>query len=126
MKNFIKLFFIYFCLFISLASNACTINWQTADFYPIQQVITSTTQQEELCINLDDKTNAIFVTNNSKNEISSLNLQKNNSFNGNFNKAATGSKLRQQNFAKKYNEQFYNSSYKISSYLKNEICTRAP
>lgn len=126
MKNFIKLFFICFCLFISLAANACAINWNAADFNSTQQIINSATQQEELFVNFDGRTNAISATNNQKNEISSLNSQKNNSFNGTLDKATAGSKLIQQIFTAKYNKSLYSTSHKISSYLKNEICTRAP
>lgn len=121
-----KLFLIALCLFISLAANACAINWHTVEFNPTQQIINSATQQEELFVNLDGKTNAIFAANNQKNEISSLSSQRNNSFNGTLDKIAAGSKLLQQIFNAKYNKTLYSTSHKISSYLKNEICTRAP
>ena len=126
MKRFFKLFFICVCFFISLAANAHGIDWHAPEFKPTQQVINSANQkQEELIINFDNKSNAISAANNQKFEISATSSQK-NSHNGTLDKTATQSKLLQQIFTANYNKTLYSSSHKISSYLKNEICTRAP
>lgn len=126
MKRFFKLFFICVCFFISLATNAYGIDWHAQEFKTTQQVINPTTKhQEELTINFDIESNAISAANNQKFEISATNSQK-NSHNGTLDKTATQSKLLQQIFTANYNKTLYSSSHKISSYLKNEICTRAP
>lgn len=126
MKKFLKLFLICVCFFISLATNAHGIEWHANGINCTQQIINSATQQEELLVNLDNRNNAISASNNQKYEISATNSQKNNSYSGTLDKVAYGSKLLQQIFTTNYNKILYSSSHKISSYLKNEICTRAP
>lgn len=126
MKNFIKLFFICVCFIFSLAANAHGINWHAVEVNQTQQILNAATQQEELSINFDHTTNAISAANNQKYEISATSSHKQNSYNGTLDKAGTQSKLLQQIFTANYNKTLYSTSHKISSYLKNEICTRAP
>jgi|InofroStandDraft_1065614.scaffolds.fasta_scaffold04542_1 hypothetical protein len=127
MKNVLKLFFICVCFLISLSANACGIDYTALNF-TAQPVITDTITipQEELVINSDKSEHAIAAGNNQRQEISNISSRKNNFNGGSLDKTSAQRKLIQQIFTAKYNKTLYSNSHKISSYLKNEICTRAP
>lgn len=127
MKNVLKIFFICVCFFISLSANACGIDFPVPNFSE-QPVITDTITipQEELVINSDKTEHAIASTNSHRHEISNLSNRKNNPGSGSLDKASAQRKYIQQIFINNYNKTLYSNSHKISSYLKNEICTRAP
>ena len=126
-QNVLKLFFICVCFLISLSANACGIDYNALNF-SAQQVITDTITmpQEELVINSDKSEHAIASGTNQRQEISNVSSRKNNFSGGSIDKASDKKKLIQQIFTAKYNKTLYSNSHKISSYLKNEICTRAP
>ena len=126
-QNVLKLFFICVCFLISLSANACGIDYNALNF-SAQQVITDTITmpQEELVINSDKSEHAIASGTNQRQEISNVSSRKNNFSGGSIDKASAQQKLIQQIFTAKYNKTLYSNSHKISAYLKNEICTRAP
>lgn len=127
MKNILKLFLIYVCFFISLSANACGIDFHAANLSSVPVITDSIRDaQNELSMNNDTKEQAIASANSQRQEISNISNRKNNFSGGSLDKAAAQQKLLQQIFTANYNKTLYSNSHKISSYLKNEICTRAP
>ncbi len=127
MKNVLKLFFICVCFFISLSANACGIEFHAFNFSSSPEITdTITVPQEELILNTDDGKHNIVCTNRQRQEISNSSNRKNNFNSSSTDKATVQRKLIQQIFNTNYNKILYSNSHKISSYLKNEICTRAP
>jgi len=86
--------------------------------------------------NISAPAQVVFVTDNeSENSVVSANSNvieifssqdKKDQFLGSVPKTSPQAKLLQQIFSKNYNNVFISNSHKISSFLKNEICTRAP
>ena len=114
------------CFIISLSANAAKIDCNV--FYNAQTEIvdTITVPDEELSVKPTSSETEFVATNSVNHELSATNDRRNNFTNGNIDKTSPQSRLLQQIFTSKYNKTFYSTSHKISSYLKNEICTRAP
>ncbi len=129
MKNFIKIFFIIVCFFISLTANAKEISYDVVNTnihyqYLVDSVTVS--DEPELVLSGDVSENSIVSANNQTHEISASSSRK-DSFNGSFiQKASAQNKHLQQIFSSNYNNIINGISHKISPHLKNEICTRAP
>lgn len=119
MKNFIKFILIFLSLFITLGANA-------SDIQNYQSPTVISTADEVIKVLPDEFDNAISASNSKNHEILSLGDRKIYFGNGLVLKSSAQNKLLQQYFNKEYNKLFISSSHKISSYLKNEICTRAP
>ena len=130
MKNFIKIFFIIVCFFISLSSNAREINFDYIN-YNISQHETicdsvSNPEEPELILSDDVNENSITSANNHRHEISSSSSRRDTYNSGSIEKTSIQNKLLQQIYSSNYNKTLYSTSHKISPHLKNEICTRAP
>ena len=130
MKNFIKIFFIVICFFISLSTNANEMNYLTfTQNFSQQEVIldsVSTPDEHELTLSDDVSENSIVASNSQRHEISNASSRKNSTFNKTTERSSVQSKFLQQIHSKNYNNTLSNKSHKISPILKNEICTRAP
>ncbi len=121
MRNFIKFFLIFLSFLIILAGNQCFADVSVGLHH---QIISCA--DEELNITPNKTENAITSSNAQNKELISFNDRKNSFGNGLSGKASLQNKLLQYYFYNQYNQLYISSSHKISSYLKNEICTRAP
>ena len=129
MKNFIKIFFIVVCFFISLSANAREISFDSINFNSQQQIIldsVSIPDEPELILSDDVNENSITSSNSQRHEISASTSRRDTYNGGTIEKTSTQNKLLQQIFTSKYNKSLFSKSHKISPHLKNEICTRAP
>ncbi len=117
MKNFLKIFFTALCLFIPTFASASGINQITSEVNSIPVVSAVSKLNSET---------SIAAVNTGNLELSAIQDRRNNQSFGNIDKSNAQNKLIQQIFTAYYNKLFYSTSHKISSYLKNEICTRAP
>lgn len=131
MKNFIKLFFIILSFFISLGTGNCSA--QDCDVRIIslntysQEIIDDINIPREEVLITPVKNESYLVPTNSRNyKITPANDKKDSYSRGSLDKTSNQNKLFQQIFYNKYNQLFLSTSHKISSYLQNEICTRAP
>ncbi|MBQ8459282.1 hypothetical protein IJ541_04170 [bacterium] len=117
MKKFLKIFFIFISFFISLGVNACDVKSSYVDYVkPLKQEIFVQNFQDNQAIVSSNSQNLVIYSSNDKKEIYIRSLDKN----------APKSRLLNHIFTKNYNKVFISNSHKISSYLKNEICARAP
>ena len=127
MKNFLKLFLIVVSFFVTLSSSASCISVDTAINYNSQAIIDEITLPDfELVVNPEHNENAVVAANNRGQEIYTCSDRRNSTIGGNFDRVLNKNKLIQSIFSDRYNRQLCSTSHKISSYLKNEICTRAP
>lgn len=130
MKNFIKIFFIVVCFFISLSANAREIDFSAFNSNFSQQEIildsVSIPDEPELTLSDDVSENSIASANSQRHEISASTSRRDTYNGGTIEKTSTQNKLLQQIFTSKYNKSLFSKSHKISPHLKNEICTRAP
>lgn len=130
MKNFIKIFFIVFCFFISLSANAREMDFSAFNSNFSQQEIildsVSIPDEPELTLSDDVSENSIASANSQRHEISASTSRRDTYNGGTIEKTSTQNKLLQQIFTSKYNKSLFSKSHKISPHLKNEICTRAP
>lgn len=127
MKNFIKLFFITLCIFLPLFANADGIAQCGFDIEPhivIENV--SKNSAEVLAVQTKKNESSIAAPNFGNFELSAIQDRRNTQSSASFDKTGAQFRLLQQIFTDKYNKLYYSTSHKISSYLKNEICTRAP
>lgn len=127
MKNIFKIFLIIFCFVISLTiSNISENNFNVLNIYNTINVY----NKEHSDSNSEFLTNRInensIVSSNTTNYELSASQDKENSYNFGSEKNVHRNRLICQNFINKYFKITYSISHKISSYLKNEICTRAP
>ncbi len=86
----------------------------------------ATHQNGNISVTSKEQENSIVYSNTQNHEISSLTNDRkdlNNSFS---NKTSAQNKILQNAFNIKYNKLYWSISHKISPYLRNEICTRAP
>ncbi len=118
-KNILKLLFIFFVFLMSLCSGVQSAEVSNA-------YLSKTSAGVELSVKLHEAETSIVAANNQSCEISSLNDKKDIFINGSLDKACAQNKFLQQIFTSKYNQLYSCSSHNISSYLKNEICIRAP
>lgn len=80
----------------------------------------------ELSVKLHEAETSIVAAGNQACEISSLNDKKDVFTNGSLDRACAQNRFLQQLHTSKYNQLYSCTSHNISSYLKNEICIRAP
>ncbi len=127
MKNFIKIFFTALCLFIPIFASATGLNQLSAQFQPLQIIETPSSQNNESsCFNKNYNETYIAAVNTRNLELSALQDRRSPQGFGNIDKSSAQNKLLQQIFTSNYNKLYFSTSHKLSSYLKNEICTRAP
>lgn len=129
MKNFIKIFFIVVCFFISLSANAREISFDSINFNSQQQIIldsVSIPDEPELILSDDVNENSITSANSQRHEISASTSRRDTFSGGLIARTSSQNKLLQQITSNKYNKTLFSKSHKISPLLKNEICTRAP
>ena len=123
MNKIFKLFFIIFSFIISL----CPIAFGANDFVATKNItIIENIPTQELHQTL--KISEVYVVSNTflPLEISTSSEREEIFVNGSLEKNCAQNKFLQQIFNAKYNHLFLAKSHNISSYLKNEICTRAP
>lgn len=123
MKKLLKIFFIIFAFFISL----CPIVFGASDFVATKNIaIIENIPTQELHQTL--KNSEVYVVSNTflPLEISASSEREEIFVNGSLEKNCAQNKFLQQIFNARYNQLFLAKSHNISSYLKNEICTRAP
>ncbi len=129
MKNIFKIFLIIFCFVISLTiSNISENNFNVLNIYNTINVYNkehSDSNSEFLTNRINENENSIVSSNTTNYELSAS-QDKENSYNFGSEKNVHRNRLICQNFINKYFKITYSISHKISSYLKNEICTRAP
>lgn len=126
MNNCIKLFFIFLSFLITLSVN--TLRVQTCNAivpYNTQEIINSISI-EKSGIKPGDTKNAIVASNSTNHELIPISERKDTFNNNTIFKFHSQYKLFQRFFYSKYNQIYISNSQKISPYLKNEICTRAP
>ncbi len=137
MKNFMKIFFIIFSFFISLCAPAFSENYvvsKVADSYEVivggQETYTAQeTQSHKVIISEFNQVNSeklIASNNTSSYEITRPNNRKNSFGFVNFHKLLAVNRLSYVFGNFKYFKSNYNLFNNNISYLKNEICTRAP
>ena len=123
MKRLFKIFFIIFAFFISF----CPIAIGASDYVATKNItIIENISTQELHQTL--KSSESYVVSNTflPLEISASSEREETFANGFLDKNCAQNKFLQQIFNAKYNQLFLAKSHNISSYLKNEICTRAP
>jgi len=128
-KNFIKIFFIFLCFFIPLSANAFNTQVDSGlNIYEKQQNIINnfTISHNDFGIQPLKNENSIAASNSNNHELVPFNERKDSFSNSTIFKSNNQNKLLQQFFYINYSQSYTGSSHKISSYLKNEICTRAP
>lgn len=127
MKKFIKIFFTALCLFIPIFASATGVNQLPPQLQQLQFIEAHSSQNNESsCFNKNNNETSIAAVNTRNLELSVLQDRKNPKSFGNIDKSRAHNKLIQQIFTSDYNKLYFRTSHKISSYLKNEICTRAP
>ena len=130
MKNFIKIFFIVVCFFISLSANAREMDFSAFNSNFSQQEIildsVSIPDEPELTLSDDVSENSIASANSQRHEISTSYSRRDTYNSGAIERTSAQNKLLQQIFTANYNKTLFSKSHKISPHLKNEICTRAP
>lgn len=130
MKNFIKIFFIVVCFFISLSANAREMDFSIFNSNFSQQEIildsVSIPDEPELILSDDVNENSIVSSNNQRHEISASTSRRDTINSSSIERTSSQNKFLQQILSSNYNKTFFSKSHKISPHLKNEICTRAP
>lgn len=129
MKNLFKIFFIILAFFITLGINKNS----ATDTYTLNSNVTSVINN--IAENLPDNgtiaiprenENSIVQSNSQNQKIISATDKKDSFGIGSIDKISEQNKYLKKFFISKYNKIYLSSSHKISPYLKNEICTRAP
>lgn len=131
MKNILKTLFIIFVFFVSLSIFGNSENtFYTQNFHNLKSNITvvenSQNQNSEQLITVNETENSLVASNFQNNEIFASNDAGKTHYNNLTDKAICQNKFIKVNFSNKYNEFTHLVSHKISPYLRNEICTRAP
>lgn len=112
---------------MSLCTNVQSAELSNAHYFGNSSFVEAGSKStEELSVKLEQSGASIVAVNNQSYEISSLNDKKDIFISGSLDKACAQGKLIQQISTAKYNQTYNSTSHNISSYLKNEICTRAP
>lgn len=129
MKNILKIFLIIFCFVISFTiPNISENNFSVANLYNSINIYNKQQpdfNSEILTNRINENENSIVSSNTTNYELSAS-QDKEGSYNFGSEKNVHRNRLICQNFINKYFKITYSISHKISSYLKNEICTRAP
>ncbi len=124
-KRLLKYIFIFLAFLITLCPNV-----QSAQSFAGQNVLAPAILESAshgfLHESAAREDYSIVAVNNSGFEISAINDRKDIFANGSLDKGCAQNKFIQQVFSSKYNQTITSKSHNISSYLKNEICTRGP
>ena len=126
MKNFLKIFFIVVCFLVTLGVCKSGANIGSFDINNKSIVSESISVPHQVLVSPDDNESQIAASNSHNSELTSANLKKNSHNITNIDKVATERKIVAQIFALNYNKILYSASHRISLYLRNEVCTRAP
>lgn len=126
MKNFLKIFFIVVCFLVTLGVCESCVNIGSFDINNKSIVSESISVPHQVLVSPDDNESQIAASNSHNTELTSANLKKNSHNITNIDKVATERKIVAQIFALNYNKNLYSASHRISLYLRNEVCTRAP
>lgn len=126
MKNFLKIFFIVVCFLVTLCVCKSGVNIDSFDINNKSIVSESISVPHQVLVSPDDNESQIAASNSHNTELTSANLKKNSHNITNIDKVATERKIVAQIFALNYNKILYSASHRISLYLRNEVCTRAP
>lgn len=126
MKNFLKIFFIVVCFLGTLGVCKSGVNIDSFDINNKSIVSESISVPHQVLVSPDDNESQIAASNSHNTELTSANLKKNSHNITNIDKVATERKIVTQIFALNYNKILYSASHRISLYLRNEVCTRAP
>lgn len=126
MKNFLKIFFIVVCFLVTLGVCKSSVNIGSFDINNKSIVSESISVPHQVLVSPDDNESQIATSNSHNSELTSANLKKNSHNITNIDKVATERKIVAQIFVLNYNKILYSASHRISLYLRNEVCTRAP
>lgn len=126
MKIFLKIFFIVVCFLVTLGVCKSDVNIGSFDINNKSIVSESISVPHQVLVSPDDNESQIAASNSHNTELTSANLKKNSHNITNIDKVATERKIVAQIFALNYNKILYSASHRISLYLRNEVCTRAP
>ena len=126
MKNFLKIFFIVVCFLVTLGVCKSSVNIGSFDINNKSIVSESISVPHQVLVSPDDNESQIAASNSHNTELTSANLKKNSHNITNIDKVATERRIVAQIFALNYNKILYSASHRISLYLRNEVCTRAP
>ncbi len=126
MKNFLKIFFIVVCFLVTLGVCKSGVSIDSFDINNKSIVSESISVPHQVLVSPDDNESQIAASNSHNTELTSANLKKNSHNITNIDKVATERKIVAQIFALNYNKILYSASHRISLYLRNEVCTRAP
>lgn len=126
MKNFLKIFFIVVCFLVTLGVCKSCVNIDSFDINNKSIVSESISVPHQVLVSPDDNESQIAASNSHNTELTSANLKKNSHNITNIDKVATERRIVAQIFALNYNKILYSASHRISLYLRNEVCTRAP
>ena len=126
MKNFLKIFFIVVCFLVTLGVCKSGVSIGSFDINNKSIVSESISVPHQVLVSPDDNESQIAASNSHNTELTSANLKKNSHNITNIDKVATERKIVAQIFALNYNKILYSASHRISLYLRNEVCTRAP
>ena len=118
MKNFLKIVILIFMCFVSAGAGASgDIPVKTDNISPVVQVIYPDDNETE---------NSVVSSNFYNTEIVNLSEHKQNFSASNLYKTSAQDKFLSVIFTQNYNRVFLSKTHKISYFLRNEICTRAP
>lgn len=126
MKNFLKIFFIVVCFLVTFGVCKSDVNIGSFDINNKSIISESISVPHQVLVSPDDNESQIAASNSHNSELTSANLKKNSHNITNIDKVATERKIVAQIFALNYNKILYSASHRISLYLRNEVCTRAP
>ncbi len=126
MKNFFKIFFIVVCFLVTLGVCKSGVNIGSFNLDNRPVVSESISVPHQVLVSPDDNESQIAASNSHNTELTSANFKKNSHNISNIDKVATERKIVAQIFASNYNKILYSASHRISLYLRNEVCTRAP
>lgn len=125
MKKVLKIFFIIVCFFVTLAVCKDGVNVESFQFNN-SVVAESIGVPHQVLVSPDDNESQIATSNIHSSELISANFKKNSHNISNIDKALTESRLATHIFVANYRKILYSLSHRISLYLFNEVCTRAP
>ena len=126
MKRFINIFLIFAALFLLLNANSQQLSSKISNSQILNHFISqSVNQVEKISIPVTSGENYLVKSNNFSETIASSRKQNEFGFNF-FNDLTIKLKDNYKILYKDYRKILYISPYNISSYLKNNICTRAP
>lgn len=130
MKNLFKIFFIILAFFITLGinnQNSAPDNFiSNSNVASVINNITENLPDTGTIAIPKENENSIVQSNSQNQKILSATDRKDSSGMGSFDNFSGQNKYIKKFLSSKYYKIYLSSSHKISPYLKNEICTRAP